>query len=87
MGIGFFNPANNKVVMVSVPHNLGASAASINVLSRNAGIALGTVTSGLCYTLFLNVGSGPALAASYSLWVFVAISLVMLVINLPKLHH
>ena len=83
MGIGFFNPANNKVVMVSVPHNLGASAASINVLLRNAGIALGTVTSGLCYTFFLNLVAEPALAAFYSLLVFVVISLLMLVISLP----
>lgn len=82
MGIGFFNPANNKVVMVSVPHNLGASAASINVLLRNAGVALGTVTSGFCYTFFLNLVAEPALAAFYSLLVFVMISLLMLVISL-----
>lgn len=84
MGIGFFNPANNKVVMVSVPRNLGTGAAGINVLSRNAGIALGTVISGLGYTFFLNLGAEPALAAFYSLLVFIAASLLMLAANLSS---
>jgi len=46
-GIGVFNPANNKMIMQSVPNEFAAMAASINVLSRNAGIAIGFALSGI----------------------------------------
>lgn len=80
--IGSLTWASSLVVLEMSLLWTPASAASFNVLSRNAGIALGTVTSGLCYTLFLNLGAEPALAAFYSLLVLVEISLVMLVISL-----
>jgi MFS family permease len=78
-GIGFFNPANNKIVMVSVPMELSATAASINVLSRNAGIAIGTTVAGLCYALLMKMGCGTIMSAFYSLSLFIILSVIVLI--------
>jgi len=79
-GIGFFNPANNKIVMVSVPMKLSATAASINVLSRNAGIAAGTTVAGLFYALLMKIGYGTVMAAFYGLVLFIILSMVVLIV-------
>lgn len=81
-GIGLFNPANNKIVMVSAPMRLSATAASINVLSRNAGIAIGTTAAGLSYTLFMKLGYGTIMSAFFCLFLFVLLSMIVLITQL-----
>lgn len=83
-GIGFFNPANNKLVMMSVPREYAATAASINVLLRNAGIAVGTTISGMSYGLFLTLSSKPAVSALLSISIFIAVSVLILASNLSR---
>jgi MFS family permease len=85
-GIGFFNPANNKIVMLSVPVKFSATAASINVLSRNAGIAVGTTVAGLSYALLIKMGCGTIMSAFYSLFLFVILSVIVLIIHAHDVH-
>ena len=77
-----FNPANNKIVMVSAPMRLSATAASINVLSRNVGIAIGTTAAGLSYTLFMKMGYGTIMSAFFCLFLFVLLSMIVLITQL-----
>jgi len=86
-GIGLFNPANNKIVMVSVPMRLSATAASINVLSRNAGIATGTTAAGLGYALFMKMGCGSIMSAFYSLSPFIMLSVIVLITDWLKSYN
>lgn len=73
-GIGIFNPANNKMIMQSVPNEFAAMAASINVLSRNAGIAIGIALSGMGYSAFISFHLRPDLAAAGVLGVFLILN-------------
>lgn len=73
-GIGVFNPANNKMIMQSVPNEFAAMAASINVLSRNAGIAIGIALSGIGYSAFISFHLQPEIAASCILSLFLILN-------------
>jgi|GEM_PF-2267012 len=70
-GIGFFNPPNNKVIMLSVDKKHSATAASINVLVRNIGISVGIALSGIMYEMLENVSwRGSNIAAELCIMLF-----------------
>ncbi|WP_291299616.1 MFS transporter [Desulfosporosinus sp. BICA1-9] len=74
-GVGIFNPANNKMIMQSVPNEFAAMAASINVLSRNAGIAIGIALSGIGYSALISFHLPPDMAAASVLGLFLILNI------------
>jgi MFS family permease len=56
IGIGFFNPSNQKIVMSSVDNKHASVAASTNVLFRNLGVATGTALAGIIFGVFESLG-------------------------------
>jgi EmrB/QacA subfamily drug resistance transporter len=81
-GIGFFNPSNHKIVMSSVDKKYSSVAASVNVLFRNLGIALGTALAGIIYGVLLGVDHDlPVSPGVGTLLFFLMIALVLLVMS------
>lgn len=80
-GIGLFNPANNKAVMTSVPIEYAGTAASINVLFRNVGIAGGTALTGIIYSFLSTFALYNNIGLRISLMIFVPVLIFFLVIG------
>lgn len=84
IGIGLFNPANNKIVMGSVPREHSAMAAGINVLSRNTGIAVGTAMAGLAYSYISLTGVILSMAALMALVPFLLLASLIFALRFCK---
>ena len=80
VGVGFFNPSNQKVVMSNIDNQYASVAASTNVLFRNLGVATGTAMAGILFGVFENWQPSPVTPAvgTSSFFILLAIVLVAL---------
>lgn len=77
LGIGLFNPPNNKEIMLSVDKKYSAAAASINVLVRNIGISVGIAMAGILYDLAGGIKLAEVdIAAELTIMFFLSLSVV-----------
>ncbi|MFA5451877.1 MAG: MFS transporter [Dehalococcoidales bacterium] len=88
IGIGLFNPSNNKVVMSCVEIKYSSIAASVNVLFRNIGIALGTALAGILYSFFQASLIASVLSpGTAALLFYVGLSLILLIMGAIRIIH
>ncbi len=82
VGIGFFNPSNQKIVMSSVDNRHASVAASTNVLFRNLGVATGTALAGIIFGVFEGLGdSSPISPGAGTLLFFIALAVLLVLLG------
>lgn len=84
VGIGFFNPSNQKIVMSSVDNCHASVAASTNVLFRNLGVATGTALAGILFGIFEGWDKPPLEPGVGTLVFFVVLAAGLVVMGLAR---
>ena len=82
IGIGFFNPSNQKIVMSSVDNRHASVAASTNVLFRNLGVATGTALAGIIFGVFEGLGNNSPISPGVgTLLFFIALAVILVLLG------
>jgi MFS family permease len=86
IGIGFFNPSNNKIAMSCVDNKLAPFASSTNVLFRNIGIALGTSLAGIIFGFLQRMKPDYNISPGFgSMFFFLLLTLVMVILSTKRI--
>lgn len=81
IGVGLFNPSNNKIVMASVAMEDSSMAASVNTLFRNFGNGMGISLAGIIYGAILENANSSVSPGVGSLVLLLIIALILVAIG------